>query len=286
MALQLRAGAALLACGGALHGAYVLRERGAAPTGRALRLSPGSADAEAVAALKTGDLLLFARDATLYLPPGVLVLLLRRLRGGAPPASPAAAAANSSSLSCFDHAGVVVVDALGEARVLEASLSGGATLRPVEHRLRRTRSGTLVARPLAAPLAPAQAAAARAFAEAEAARAPPREGALGALASAGAVAGELAALALAADANSSVALVERFYGAMGGFERSGGGGGGAGGGGGGGGGSASVSSFGGGAGARPLAMRDLAPAPPADPQPWAGAACRFGRTRWLRDRIV
>jgi hypothetical protein len=262
MALQLRAGAALLACGGALHGAYVLRERGAAPTGRALRLSPGSADAEAVAALKTGDLLLFARDATLYLPPGALVLLLRRLRGG------------SGGALAFDHAGVVVVDALGEPRVLEASLSGGATLRPIEHRLRRTRSGTLVARPLAAPLAPAQAAAARAFAAAEAARAPPREGALGALASAGAVAGELVALALAADANASVALVEQFYGAVGGFERGGGGGGG-------GGGSGGTSAT-----ARPLAMRDLAPAPPADPQPFEGEACRFGRTRWLRDRIV
>jgi hypothetical protein len=43
-------GISLLGGGLALHSAHVLRERAAAPTGRALRLSPGSADADAAEA--------------------------------------------------------------------------------------------------------------------------------------------------------------------------------------------------------------------------------------------
>lgn len=170
----------------------------------------------------------------------------------------------------FDHA-AVVVRVRGEPLVLEASLSGGARLRPFEHRLRRTRSGVLVLRPLARELSAAQAEAARAYALAVAPPPPagiaePAAGAFGALDALSALAGgaaalrEVAAVLWSADANSSVALVEDFYGALGGgFERR------------------DAAAAG-----RPLAMRDLAP----PQQPWAGEAGRYGRAVFVRDRLV
>jgi hypothetical protein len=199
--LQVRIAGVGVAAGVALHSAYVLRERArAAPR----RFSPASEDARVADSLATGDLVLFSRDATLYLLPGALVCALRRLRGGGGGA--------------FDHAAIVVLER-GEPFLLESSLSGGARLRPYEARICHTRSGGVAVRRLGLRLAPERAEAARAFARA-AADTGAGAGAFGAPA---AVLRELLALLADADANASVRLTERFYDEALGLRRRGGG---------------------------------------------------------------
>lgn len=149
------AAAALLA-----HTAYVHSERGKAPTGRLLQFTPGSQDDLVAAGLKTGDLLLFRRDCTLYTCAGGLVCAARQraplAEGGgggggqqhapghgarapahAPPAPPPLAP---------DHAALVVL-LQGVPHVLERGF-GGPRLRPYEARVRCSRSREVVLRPL------------------------------------------------------------------------------------------------------------------------------------------
>ena len=79
------------------HALYVARERKRVPA--LLRFSPGSADDILSERLRTGDLVLFARDCTLYTGCAGVVCAARRASGG----------------SEFDHAGVIVRAGVGSA---------------------------------------------------------------------------------------------------------------------------------------------------------------------------
>ena len=130
MAFQARlaAGAAVSAL--LAHGVYVHRLRERIPTGRGLRFAPGGADDVLASTLRTGDVVLFSRDAVLYGFAGALACEARQRWGG----------------SGFDHAGVIVVRA-GEPHLLEATQSG-IKLRRYDARVRCSRSREIAVRPL------------------------------------------------------------------------------------------------------------------------------------------
>ena len=137
ISLQARIGAIAFSSFALAHTFYVKSERSRVPSGRLLHFSPGSQDEIISNSLKTGDLLLFQRDATLYFLPGALICALRFYR----------------SESLFDQAGVIVM-IKGEPCVLERSLSGRVQCRPYDARIKCSRSATILVRPTSLLLSP------------------------------------------------------------------------------------------------------------------------------------
>lgn len=262
--LQARLAGAATVAGLSLFTLHVRRERNLQPTGRLLQFVPGSDDERIGDRLQTGDIILFARDPTLYAPLGAAVCAARKSLSGTP----------------FDQA-AVVVRRRGTPYILERTFSG-VKLRRFDHRLQCCRSEAVLLRPLGlGRLTTGQADAldatlARLLPAAEDASSRPAAGVVddgydvngnripvvtprsltagvpGALR-------ELAWLPLAPATNASVELVEEVYGALG-LRR----------------GSSGVVA----AAAAPLTMADLLP--PA--QPWAPAAHYTAPVR-VRDRL-
>lgn len=218
--LQLRLAGAAAVAGLSLFTLHVRRERNLQPTGRLLQFVPGSDDERIGDQLCTGDVLLFARDITLYAPLGSAVCAARKALTGTP----------------YDHA-AIVVRRRGTPYVLERTFSG-VKLRRFDARLQCSRSQAVLLRPLglARRSSPEQTAALDAALErlvpadedASAKPAPgpddgydancdripivtPRLLALGAVGAAR----ELARLPLAPSANASVDLVAEVYESMG-----------------------------------------------------------------------
>ena len=212
--LRLAAGAALAA--GLAHSAYVHSARAAAPR---RPFSPASEDARTELQLKTGDLLLFRRDCTMYTCAGALVCLARQ-RAAAGEAG-AGAGTRGVALPPFDQA-AVVVSVQHVPHVLERTFSG-TKLRRYDARLIGSTSPEVLLRPLAAPLAREACAALEAWAlrvgggvdgragEGRGAGAGGSGDADADVEGGGALAELLHALPSDARANASVALVERAY---------------------------------------------------------------------------
>lgn len=131
------------------HWAYVARERDPAfgITGRLLQFSPGSQDEIVSSQLRTGDLLLFSRDATLYTGLAAITIASRKALTGC----------------AYDHVGVVVVRG-HVPHVLERSPNGCAHLRRFDARVKMSTAREIVWRPLHATR-PVDAAALSAFIE-------------------------------------------------------------------------------------------------------------------------
>lgn len=167
-----------------------------------LRFSPGSQDEIVAERLRTGDLVLFARDCTLYTGCAGVICAVRRAAGGCD----------------FDQAGVIVrAGAGGDPCVLELT-TAGVRLRPYDARVRRSRSPRIVVMPLAAaaPGALDAGGALRARVDAFVAAAIDAPGAAPFPSGASGAASELLALpADPAGSNASVRFALQFYSAVG-----------------------------------------------------------------------
>lgn len=128
--LQARLAGASAVAGLALYTLHVRRERNLQPSGRLLQFIPGSDDENIADHLQTGDLVLFARDPTLYAPLGAVVCAARKALTGTP----------------FDQASIIV-RRRGTPYVLEHTFSG-VKLRRFDHRLQCCRSQAVLLRPL------------------------------------------------------------------------------------------------------------------------------------------
>jgi len=126
--LQVRLGAGAVAAALVAHTLYVRAERRKAPA--LMRFSPASQDAVVADALKTGDLVLFARDCTLYTGCAGVVCAARQQLGG----------------DAFDQAAVIVMRD-GAPHVLELT-ARGPRCRPYDARILFSRSSSVIVRPL------------------------------------------------------------------------------------------------------------------------------------------
>ena len=136
--IQLKLAAGAFACAAAAHYAYVRRERRMSTelSPSLMRFTPGSNDAAIEDSLRTGDLVLFSRDCTLYVGCAGVVCAARQ------------AAAPSSG---FDQVGVIVrcgANGLGAPHILELTTAGGVRLRPYDARVRCSRSRRIAVVPL------------------------------------------------------------------------------------------------------------------------------------------
>ena len=165
---------------------YVTSERSRVPSGRLLRFSPGSQDEIIANSLKTGDLILFQRDPTLYFLPGALVCALRSYRSGCQ----------------FDQAGVIVM-VKGEPYVLERSLSGQIRCRPYDARIKCSRSATILLRPTSLLLSPSERKSATEYSNTLTSLPAPLEPLF--------LIQEVVSLLVNPDFNSSITLVNDFY---------------------------------------------------------------------------
>lgn len=157
--LHARVGGALTALAVSAHAYYVWHERvDRAPSGRYLSFSPGSQDASVADTLRTGDIVLFARDCSLSAGAAGLRCVARRARGGA-----------SGGPADFDGAGVIVLKA-GVPFVLEGGSSSSPRLTRYEARIQASRARKIVVRPMRPPLNGDAAAALAAHASAVAGR--------------------------------------------------------------------------------------------------------------------
>ena len=127
---------------GLAHTAYVLSERQKAPKGRLQEFSPAGQDQLISDRLKTGDLILFRRNCTLYTCAGALVCSARQL-------SLKSDHAHGEQFAP-DQAGVIVV-IKNVPHVLERTFSG-TKLRRYDHRITATRSPEVLIRPLRSKL--------------------------------------------------------------------------------------------------------------------------------------
>jgi hypothetical protein len=144
--------------------------------------------------LATGDLVLFARDCSLYTAWAAATCVARKRLSG----------------SDFDQAGVVVLSRGMGAPMLLEQTSSGVKLRPYPARIKCSRSKGVIVRPLGLPpLSPAQQTGVDAFLTATVGRSAKADSAaeLPATLLAAALHGRRAA----SEANTSVALVHAFY---------------------------------------------------------------------------
>jgi hypothetical protein len=144
--------------------------------------------------LATGDLVLFARDCSLYTAWAAATCVARKRLGG----------------SDFDQAGVVVLSRGAGAPMLLEQTSSGVKLRPYPARIKCSRSKGVIVRPLGLPpLSSGQQTAVDAFLTAAVGRSAKADAAaeLPATLLAAALHGRRAA----SEANASVALVHAFY---------------------------------------------------------------------------
>jgi hypothetical protein len=136
--LHFRIASAAVVAGTTLHLLHVRKERNKQPCGRLLQFTPGSTDDMIADRLKTGDIVLFARDWTLYAALGAVVSVARVTFSGVP----------------YDQAGVIVRKQ-GVPFVLEHTFSG-VKLRRYDHRVQCSRSSAILLRPIALRLTPEQ----------------------------------------------------------------------------------------------------------------------------------
>lgn len=169
--IQLKVAAGIAAAAVLGHAAVTARTRLNKPTDRQLRFSPGSQDEIVANGLKTGDVVLFRRDAATYPLATGLAVVLRQLvlsereDATSSPQTRARAlqqALSVSSAPLFDHVGVIVMKH-GEPHVLEATIWGPQLL-PYDARIRCSHCKKVSIRSLAAPLPPAAALSMEAFA--------------------------------------------------------------------------------------------------------------------------
>ena len=130
MALQLRLGGGAIVAAAVAHAAYVHEQRSRV---QPRPWSPGSEDVSLAESLRTGDLLLFSRPCELYQCGGAALCAVRK--------------ASSAGATHFDHAGVVVLDAMGTPYVLERTWSK-LQLRRFDHRIQCSRSKEILLRRL------------------------------------------------------------------------------------------------------------------------------------------
>lgn len=150
--------------------------------------------------LKTGDLVLFNRDPTLYYLPGAAVVWLRKQLAG----------------TGFDQAGLIVLHK-GVPHVLEHTFSG-PKLRRYDHRIKCARSKEVIVRPLGLQLKPDQQSASKSFVAGVVESdftGPAGSSAASSSASALDPLKELFAMAIDPEHNASVDLVASYYRAIG-----------------------------------------------------------------------
>lgn len=147
--MQLKIASAFILGGATAHAYSVWSERRrTTPTGRLLQFGPGSFDDRVASSLRTGDLILFSRDCSLYAGTDCLACFARKELAGSP----------------FDQAGVIVL-VHGEPHVLELTFSG-VKLRRYEARVRASKSKKILIRPLSSRLTKEQERAAVEFSQA------------------------------------------------------------------------------------------------------------------------
>lgn len=159
--IQIKVAAGIAAAAVVAHAAVTTRQRLDKPFGRQLHFSPGSQDEIVANGLKTGDIVLFRRDAASYPLASGLAVFFRQLalNEREKTSSGSSTKQNNSASSAgrtqqpspaFDHVGVIVMRS-GEPYVLETS-TWGPVLRPYDARIRCSLCKKVAVRPLAAPL--------------------------------------------------------------------------------------------------------------------------------------